>query len=58
MTRAHEFSPKVKRDALKRAMNEDGTIVRCEKCGGVCKSVEFDHIKPLAMGGESTLDNC
>jgi 5-methylcytosine-specific restriction endonuclease McrA len=47
----------VKREVWKR----DGG--RCQwpvESGGICGStfqVEFDHVRPLAMGGESTVEN-
>ena len=54
MTRPHEFSRKVKVAAFERAGG------RCEKCTArlVPGKFRFDHRLPLALGGESTLDNC
>lgn len=54
MTRPHEFSRKVKVAAFERAGG------RCEKCTArlVPGKFRFDHILPLALDGESTLENC
>ena len=54
MARASEFSGKVRSLAFKRCEG------KCEKCGAKLKvgEGEYDHIIPLALTGESTLDNC
>ena len=46
------FSKAVKAEILKRS------FAMCEIEG--CKSVgaEFDHIKPVALGGDNSLENC
>lgn len=46
-----EFSRKTRRLVLERAAG------RCEKCAGVMKRPEIDHILPCAMGGEPTAEN-
>src|SRR3569623_1491326 len=35
-------------------------IPQCEKCGNQLRSgnIEYEHITPAGLGGESTLDNC
>lgn len=50
---SRSFSAKVQDDAFKRA---NGI---CEGCGGMLKPGQFqyDHIKPHAMGGDSSLAN-
>lgn len=53
--RAHEFKAKVKVAAFERAKK------RCQECGAGPLgpgNVEFDHDIPVALGGESSLDNC
>lgn len=54
MTRPHEFTRKIKLAAFERAGG------RCEKCTArlVPGKFRFDHILPLALGGESSLANC
>jgi 5-methylcytosine-specific restriction enzyme A len=54
MARASEFSKKVRGLAFARCKG------KCEKCGAVLKvsEGEYDHVIPLALTGESTLDNC
>lgn len=54
MARSSEFSGKVRSLAFKRCAG------KCEKCGAKLKvgEGEYDHIIPLALTGESTLDNC
>ena len=51
---SRNFSAKVEDEAKARAAG------CCEDCGGQLKpgKFQFDHIKPHAMGGESTLENC
>lgn len=53
MSRAHNFTRKQRRQMEARA---NGC---CEKCGAVLKASEgdADHIIPVELGGESTLDN-
>lgn len=46
------FPKNVKVEVLKRSGNF------CEMEGCVNIGSEFDHIKPVALGGESTLENC
>lgn len=54
MPRASEFSKKVRGLAFARCKG------KCEKCNAILKvgEGEYDHVIPLALGGESTLDNC
>lgn len=49
-----EFSKKVRGLAFARCNG------KCEKCGGNLKvgGGEYDHVIPLALTGESTLENC
>ena len=49
-----EFSRKIRSQASKRAGG------KCERCSANLKSGEgeYDHLIPLALGGESTLINC
>jgi 5-methylcytosine-specific restriction protein A len=51
MSRA--FSAKIQAEAFARANG------RCEQCGGMLKPGQFqyDHKKPHALGGESSLEN-
>jgi 5-methylcytosine-specific restriction endonuclease McrA len=51
---ARKFTAKVQDQALALA---DG---KCGYCGGMLKpgQFEYDHRKPHAMGGESSLENC
>jgi 5-methylcytosine-specific restriction endonuclease McrA len=48
------FSAKVEDEARARAKGF------CEDCGGQLKpgKYEFDHIKPRALGGDNSLENC
>lgn len=54
MSRRVEFPAKVKVAAFERCGG------RCEKCTAPLRPGKFryDHIVPLAIGGESTLENC
>jgi 5-methylcytosine-specific restriction protein A len=54
MPRPSEFSKKVRSLAFARCSGN------CEGCGAVLKvrEGEYDHVIPLALGGESTLENC
>lgn len=54
MARASEFSKKVRGLAFARCKG------KCEECGATLKvgEGEYDHVIPLALNGESTLDNC
>lgn len=54
MARSSEFSKKVRGLAFARCKG------KCEKCGGNLKvgEGEYDHVIPLALTGESTLENC
>ena len=61
MTRTSEFTGKVRKQALARSgyrceWTDDGREPRCE---AVLRPgcVHYDHITPLALGGESTLEN-
>lgn len=53
MARAHHFTRKQRREMEARAKG------CCEKCGAVLKTSEgdADHIIPVELGGESTLEN-
>ena len=53
MTR-REFSKKTKLQAFERAQG------RCEDCTAKLTpgKYRYDHVLPLGLGGESTLDNC
>lgn len=50
---SRNFSAKIQAESFSRAKG------KCESCGGMLKpgQFQFDHIKPHAMGGESTLEN-
>jgi 5-methylcytosine-specific restriction enzyme A len=54
MARASEFTKKVRGLAFARCKG------KCEKCSAALKvgEGEYDHVIPLALGGESTLENC
>lgn len=54
MTKRIEFTAKVRDKAADRANG------KCQKCGLPFggKKMQFDHILPLALGGESSLANC
>ncbi len=54
MTKRVEFTAKVRDKAADRANG------KCQKCGLPFggKKMHFDHILPLALGGESSLANC
>ena len=53
MPRAHEFTAKVKVEAFQRANG------RCEGCHAyLVARPEYDHQIPVALGGESSLENC
>lgn len=59
MARRPEWIPK--RTAFPKAvraavLKRSGAMCEIAYCGAV--GDEFDHIKPVAFGGESTLDNC
>lgn len=47
------FSAKIQADAFARASG------KCESCSGMLKpgQFQFDHKKPYALGGDSSLDN-
>jgi 5-methylcytosine-specific restriction enzyme A len=51
MSRPHEFTAKIKLSAFDRANG------RCEACSCRLVSAEYHHRIPIAMGGESTLEN-
>lgn len=53
MPRPHNFSRKQRAQIILRAAG------KCEACGAVLKAgaVEVDHILPVALGGESALEN-
>lgn len=59
MTRRPDWIPGRKpfSEAVKRAVQErsGGT---CEKLGCEAEGIEYDHGIPVALGGESTLENC
>ena len=58
MTRASEFSSSVRWQAFKRCLDADGKP-HCEVCGSLIRDIcEYDHKKPLGLGGDSSLDNC
>lgn len=54
MSRASEFSARTKAQAFERANGQ------CEDCTARLfpGNIEYDHIVPVALGGESTLANC
>lgn len=54
MTRRHEFPPKIREAAYTRAAGH------CEGCTAPLMSgrFQYDHRKPLSMGGLSDLENC
>jgi len=52
MSQRVEFTTKVKVTAFTRAKG------RCDECTVRVIAPEYDHRVPLAMGGESTLENC
>lgn len=53
MARPHEFTGKVRLAAWTRCRGA------CEACGQKIVGVaEFDHVLPIALGGESTVENC
>jgi 5-methylcytosine-specific restriction protein A len=54
VSRASEFSTKVRLAAFKRCNG------LCEECGAKLKvgEGEYDHVIPLALGGESIIENC
>lgn len=60
MPRSREFTGKVRKSALARSnyrcewVDDTG---RCE-IALVAGGVEYDHVLPMALGGESTLENC
>ena len=47
-----EFTAKVKVAAFERSSGH------CDECTARVIAPEYDHRVPLAMGGESTLENC
>lgn len=47
-----EFTAKIKIEAFKLAKG------MCQNCGCRLVSAEYDHRVALALGGESTLENC
>jgi hypothetical protein len=59
MTRPHEFTGAIKREKWRECTGPDG-IARCENCTAPLRpgKFRFDHKTPIALGGESTLDNC
>ena len=63
----HEFSKRVKEQAIKRATNPVTFSVHCEKCTRKLPSTgevphfvrtEFDHRIEAALDGPGTLENC
>jgi 5-methylcytosine-specific restriction endonuclease McrA len=50
-----EFSKKVRVAVIKRATIN--SVIFCEKCGGLAKKFQVDHIIPDSHGGEPTLEN-
>jgi len=54
--RTSEFSAKTKLQGWHRCHKDDKP--HCEMCGlRILGRGEFDHIKPVGLGGESTLEN-
>lgn len=51
MPRLHEFTAKIKIAAFERANGH------CEECGCRLVSAQYDHILPVMLGGESTMEN-
>ena len=50
--RPHEFTNKIKLAAWERSGG------KCEECGQrIIGRAEYDHVLPIALGGESTLEN-
>jgi 5-methylcytosine-specific restriction endonuclease McrA len=54
VARPHEFSAKTKQQAAERAKGH------CERCTAPLREghYRYDHDIPIALGGESTLENC
>lgn len=50
-----EFPTKVKVAVIKRATVDN--VIFCEKCGGLAKKFQIDHIIADALGGEPVLEN-
>lgn len=50
-----EFPTKVKVAVIKRATVD--SVIFCEKCGGLAKRFQIDHVIADALGGEPVLEN-
>ena len=50
-----EFAKSIKVEVIKRNTRDGVTF--CEKCGGLAKRWQIDHIIPDALGGEPVLSN-
>ena len=51
-----EFPKPVRVAVIKRSMDQQG-VIRCEKCGGVAKKFQIDHVTSDGLLGEPTLEN-
>lgn len=50
-----EFPTKIRVAVIKRATV--GSVIVCEKCGGLAKKFQIDHVIPDSHGGEPVLEN-
>lgn len=56
-----DFSDSIKLEVIKINLDKNGGKICCEVCGDALSSIKechFDHIRPYAKGGTSTLENC
>lgn len=51
-----EFPTMVRVAVIKRSTRENGEIY-CEKCGGLARRFQIDHIVADAIGGKSVIEN-
>lgn len=51
----HEFPAKVRVQVIKRATH--GGIIYCEKCNGLAKRFQIDHIRPDSLLGDPVIEN-
>jgi hypothetical protein len=50
-----EFPTKVRIAVIKRATRDN--VVYCEKCGGIAKKFQIDHVIADSHGGEPVIEN-
>lgn len=56
-----DFSDSIKLEVIKSNLKKNNGSICCEMCNTRLNTIDdchFDHIKPFAKGGQSTLDNC